>query len=58
MKSLIIAVLAVLGLAGCVAVPYYAAPGPDSYYYGAPAVPASVYFRYDHRHHHYNRYRR
>lgn len=42
MKSLIVAAVAVLGLAGCVAVPvpYYAA---DTYYYPAPAVGVGVY---------------
>ena len=46
MKTLIVAVIAVLGLAGCVAVPYHAGPGPG-YYYGPPAPAANVYFRYD-----------
>jgi hypothetical protein len=60
MKSLIVAAVAVLGLAGCVAVPapYYSA---DPYYYPAPAVGVGIYsvpgyrdsphWRHHHRHH-------
>ena len=51
MKNLIIVLLAAVGLAGCIAVPYHAGPG-TGYYYGPPAPPANVYFRYDH----HNRY--
>jgi len=52
MKSLLAAVLTMVGLTGCVAVPYYGAPPPRGYYYyGPPAPPASFHFRYDyHRH--------
>ena len=58
MKSLIASLVAVLGLAGCVAVPYYE---PSGYYYG-PAAP-SVSFGYNyygggHRDHHHRHHRR
>ena len=58
MKTLIASLVAALGLAGCVAVPYYE---PSGYYYG-PAAP-SVSFGYSyhgggHGHHgHRHRYR-
>jgi len=53
MKSLIATVLAMVSLAGCVAVPYYGGPPQRGYYqYGPPAPPASLQFRYD-----YHRYR-
>jgi len=57
MKSLIACLVAVFGLAGCVAVPYYE---PSGYYYG-PAAP-SVSFGYSyygggHRHHRGHRHR-
>lgn len=48
---MLIAVFAALGLAGCIAVPYHPGPGAGYAYYGPPAPPANVYFRYDyHRH--------
>jgi hypothetical protein len=51
-KSLIATVLAMVSLAGCVAVPYYDAPPPRGYYYyGPPVPPASFHFRYDYRRH-------
>lgn len=56
MKTAIAAVLAVLALAGCVAVPYgpgpgvYVTPAP-AYYYGGH-VPRHYYHR-----HHYHHYR-
>jgi hypothetical protein len=50
-KRMLIAVFAALGLAGCIAVPYHPGPGAGYAYYGPPAPPANVYFRYDyHRH--------
>ena len=57
MKSLIACLAAVVGLAGCVAVPYYE---PSGYYYG-PAAPA-MSFSYSYRdggprHHHGHRHR-
>jgi hypothetical protein len=60
LRSLIACVAAALGLAGCVAVPYYEPAGPGYYY--APAAPA-VSFGYSyhgggHRHHHYRRHHR
>lgn len=57
MRRLILAVLAAVGLAGCVAVPapYY---GDAAYYYPAPAVGVGVYtapgyYRHQHHHRHY-----
>lgn len=58
MKILILAVLAALALAGCVAVPVYE-PAPAVYYSAPvvrvyPAPPPVVHYRY-HRHHRYYR---
>ena len=57
MKRLIVAALAAVGLAGCIAVPgpYYA----DGGYYPAPAVGVDVYAPayYGHRHHHHRHHR-
>jgi len=39
MKSLIVAAVAMFGLAGCIAVPY----GGDAYYHPAPAVGVGIY---------------
>jgi hypothetical protein len=62
MKGLIVAAVAALGLAGCVAVPY----GGDPYYggpayYPAPTVSFGVGIHGGHghhRHHHHRHYRR
>jgi hypothetical protein len=57
MKTLIAAVLAMIALTGCVAVPYPAGPGV----YAAPPPAAVYYHGYSHRHyhhrHHYRHYR-
>ena len=58
MKSLVVAAVAVLGLAGCVAVPapyydaeyYYPAPTVGVGIYAAPGYRNSPYWRH-HRHH-------
>lgn len=59
MKRLIASLVAGLGLAGCVAVPYGGYSEPGGYYY-APAVPA-VSFGYSYYgggyHHGHRRYR-
>lgn len=57
MKNLIVALLAVLGLAGCVAVPapYYS--GPAYYYHPVPAVGVGIHAGSGH-HHHVPRHRR
>ena len=62
MKRLIVAAIAVLGLAGCIAVPY----GGDPYYggpayYSAPVVSFGVYggpgyHRHGHHHHRHGRW--
>ena len=54
MKSLISSLLAILALAGCVAVPYEPAPG--AYYYGSP--PPAVAFSYSYHDGGYYRHRR
>lgn len=53
MKSLIAGLLAVLVLAGCVAVPYE--PAPAGYYYGPPASVSFGYSYHDggYRHRHW-----
>ena len=59
MKSLIASLVAIFGLAGCVAVPYGGYSEPGGYYY-APAAPA-VSFGYTYHgggHHHGHRHRR
>ncbi|HZM46257.1 MAG TPA: hypothetical protein VFC14_15580 [Burkholderiales bacterium] len=60
MKSLIACLVAVLGLAGCVAVPYGGYPEPAGYYYGPPAPAVSFSYSYrdgyrggGYRHHRY-----
>ena len=56
MKSLIVAVVALVGLNGCIAVPapYYPESG---YYHSTPAIGVGVYPGYGyHRHHHYRRH--
>jgi hypothetical protein len=45
MKTLLLGLIAVISLAGCVAVPYD--PAPVGYYYGPP--PPSVSFSYSYR---------
>jgi hypothetical protein len=56
MKGLIVAAVAAVGLAGCVAVPY----GGDPYYYGgpvyypAPVVSFGVYGGHGFYHRHYH----
>ena len=58
MKSVLAAVLAALGLGGCIAVPapYY----PDTgYHYSAPAVGVGIYSGPGyHRHHYHHRHHR
>lgn len=57
MKSLMVAAVAVLGLAGCIAVPapYYSA---EPYYYAPPAIGVGIYSGPVHRgrHHNHRRY--
>ena len=58
MRSVIVAALAALGLAGCVAVPgSYPA---DAYYYSAPSVGVGIYSApgFYHRPHRYHRHHR
>ncbi|MDH3281526.1 MAG: hypothetical protein OEQ18_10410 [Gammaproteobacteria bacterium] len=60
MKKLILAVVAAVALAGCIAVPVYDS-GPGAYYgppspaIGVYVAPPAVYYgnRYRHRHRHY-----
>jgi hypothetical protein len=62
-KTLLIAILAAVGLSGCVAVPVYDGgyAGPAYGYYAAPPA-ASISFGYyhhgGHRHHHHRRHHR
>ena len=53
MKSLMVAAVAVLGLAGCIAVPapYYSA---EPYYYAPPAIGVGIYSGPVHRGRHNN----
>ena len=56
MKSLIVAAVAIFGLAGCIAVP--APYGGEAYYHPAPAVGVGIYaapafYGYRHRGHHH-----
>ncbi len=58
MKGLIVAAIAALGLAGCIAVPY----GGDPYYagpayYPAPVVSFGVYGGHGFRHHRHHSHR-
>jgi hypothetical protein len=57
MKTLIVAALAALGLAGCVAVPYGGDPYYDPYY-AAPSVGVGVGFYSGHGHHRHRHYHR
>jgi hypothetical protein len=58
MKTVISAVLAMIALTGCVAVPYPAGPGvyvapPPAAVYVAPPPPAVYYRGHVHRHHYH-----
>jgi len=50
MKSVVGVALIAMTLPGCVAVPYYPAPGPAVGVYAYPPPPATVYFNYRYYH--------